>query len=70
MRVKVKGSFVQWCPKTIYITSNIEPAFWYPNAREVHREALMRRIDDIEEMADEWVPPVPVENEVIDLTDE
>lgn len=48
MRVRIKGGFVQWCPKTIYITSNVDPNLWYPNARQQHRDALARRIEKIE----------------------
>lgn len=49
MKVPVKGSFVNWCPKEIYITSNHHPTEWYPNAKEEHVKALMRRIDELEE---------------------
>lgn len=44
--VQVKGSQVWWCPKTIYITSNIEPSSWYPNAAQNHRDALARRLTE------------------------
>lgn len=47
MRVPVKGGFVQWKPRTIYFTSNKDPATWYANAIEEHRNALFRRIKDI-----------------------
>ena len=43
-RVEVKGGFVWWAPKHIYITTNIEPENWYPNANEAHRNALKRRL--------------------------
>lgn len=42
--VPVKGGFVWWCPKTVFITSNIKPDEWYPNAAPHHREALKRRL--------------------------
>jgi len=42
MVVPVKGSFVQWVPRVIIITSNIKPEFWYP-WEEV--APLKRRID-------------------------
>lgn len=48
MRVPVKGSFVQWVPKRIYMTSNIEPMYWYRNALDQHVAALLRRINTIE----------------------
>lgn len=44
MRVPVKGGFVSWCPQEIYITSNHAPVSWFPNAKEEHVRALMRRI--------------------------
>lgn len=42
--VPVKGGFVYWQPKTIYITSNLHPEEWYPHAIQRHRDALMRRL--------------------------
>lgn len=47
MEVPVKGGFVNWAPKTIYFTSNINPDEWYANAREQHQEALKRRLNVI-----------------------
>lgn len=47
MRVRIKGGFVSWLPKNIYITSNFSPERWYPNASTEHRAALMRRLDVI-----------------------
>lgn len=44
MRVPVKGGFVQWVPKRIWITSNYPPEQWYPNAKDEHVNALKRRI--------------------------
>lgn len=43
MRVPVKGSFVQWVPKRIWITSNYSPHDWFPNAKDEHKKALRRR---------------------------
>lgn len=48
MKVPVKGGYVQWIPKTIYITSNKDPAAWYSNAIEEHRNAMFRRIKSIQ----------------------
>jgi len=48
MKVPVKGGYVQWKPRTIYITSNKDPADWYRNALEEHRNAMFRRIKTIE----------------------
>lgn len=46
MRVPVKGDYVCWVPKTIYITSNIDPKSWYENAHEEHKNALKRRLNE------------------------
>lgn len=43
---KVKGSFIWWCPETIFITSNMHPKDWYPNAHEEHKRALLRRLTE------------------------
>lgn len=49
MKVPIKGGFVEWVPKHIYMTSNRHPKEWYSNAHEEHQRALMRRIDFIKE---------------------
>lgn len=46
MRVPVKGGFVNWAPKEIFITSNMDPNDWYPGALNEHRLALRRRISE------------------------
>lgn len=45
-QVPVKGGYVWWNPKHIFITSNKKPEDWYPNANEEHRRALMRRLTE------------------------
>ena len=46
--VPVKNGHVNWCPKTIIITTNIEPQNWYSwTGRERNRDALKRRITKI-----------------------
>lgn len=45
-QVPVKGGYVWWCPSHIYITSNLKPQDWYPQAHEEHRQALMRRLNE------------------------
>lgn len=47
MLVPVKGGFVSWTPKKLYITSNIDPRSWYMNANTEHVAALFRRISKI-----------------------
>lgn len=44
MRVPIKGNYVNWIPKHIFITSNKSPEEWYPCAHEEHKNALLRRI--------------------------
>lgn len=29
-RVPIKGGYVEWCPRKIYITTNLDPSDWYP----------------------------------------
>lgn len=45
MRVPVKGAFVNWRPRILWITSNVTPEDWYPNVDQETRNAIMRRID-------------------------
>jgi hypothetical protein len=49
MKVPIKGDFVEWAPKVIYITSNLNPTNWFPNAHKEHVEALFRRFDQVKE---------------------
>lgn len=51
MKVPVKGNYVNWIPKHIFITSNKSPDEWYPNAYEEHKNALKRRISLIKHFA-------------------
>lgn len=50
LSLPVKGGFTKWCPKKIYITSNQKPMFWYPEAPMVSVNAMLRRVDYIEEV--------------------
>lgn len=43
-QVPIKGGYTWWCPKTVLLTSNIEPKLWYRNANEAQQIALMRRL--------------------------
>lgn len=47
MRVPVKGGFVQWVPRNIWITSNYPVNEWYPHAKDEHKKALRRRIETV-----------------------
>lgn len=44
MRVPVKGGFANWVPRRIWITSNYSPKEWFPNAKDEHVKALLRRV--------------------------
>jgi len=50
--VEIKGSSVVLAATKIWITSNLNPMFWYPQLDELTREALLRRLT-IFEMTDE-----------------
>lgn len=45
--VEVKGGFVRFVPKRIFITSNRKPEEWYPNAHPEHVAALRRRFTQV-----------------------
>lgn len=47
MQVPIKGGFVSFIPKEIYITSNLDPEDWYRNAHQEHRLALFRRFTNV-----------------------
>lgn len=45
VRVEIKGSSRPLAAKTIWITSNLDPRYWYPEIDEETRSALMRRLN-------------------------
>lgn len=49
MLVPIKGGFVQWSPRIIYITSNKPPEQWYSGAYPEHQAALLRRLTTIQQ---------------------
>lgn len=49
MQVPVKGDFVNWRPKKIFITSNHPPREWYPMLSDEDFAPLQRRLDQLEE---------------------
>jgi len=55
MRVPIKGGFVNWAPREIFITSNFSPTRWYPHASEEHIEAMFRRFTSIVEMTEPFI---------------
>lgn len=48
MQVPIKGGFVEWKPKKVYITSNIHPNDWYPQADRFSIGAMFRRFSLVE----------------------
>lgn len=49
MQVPVKGGFVQWSPRRIYITSNLEPHAWCVQAPAASIAAMHRRFTEVKE---------------------
>lgn len=47
MTVPVKGGFVNWKPRRIYVTSNLNPTEWYSGAHIEHQRALRRRFTHV-----------------------
>lgn len=50
MQVPIKGGFVQWTPKVIYLTSNKDPNDWYPGVNEEQQRAMKRRFSTVTHM--------------------
>jgi len=48
MHVGTKGSFTNWNPRKIYITSNVRPDDWFPSFTFDAFQAFKRRLDKIE----------------------
>lgn len=46
-KVPIKGGFVQWNPKKIFITSNKDPKEWYLNSHPEQIQAMFRRFTEI-----------------------
>ena len=62
-QVEVKGFTVPLMATEFWITSNLSPMDWYPEAKEEQVLALDRRLNDVHYFATEWVPPPPPEEE-------
>lgn len=45
--VEIKGSATVLRAERIWITSNLDPSDWYPNATEEQRRALRRRFTEV-----------------------
>lgn len=48
MQVPVKGGFVNWNPRRVYITSNQLPEHWFDNMDRASVDALNRRVDRLD----------------------
>jgi len=48
MQVPIKGGYVNWVPRRIFITSNLQPTDWYPKATGQQHAAIQRRLDTME----------------------
>lgn len=57
LQVPIKGGYVNWKPRKIVITSNIDPQAWFAASDSLQRAALARRLTYIHEMTEPWVPP-------------
>jgi len=64
--VEVKGSSTALRAGRMWITSNLHPTEWYPELDILTKDALLRRIEVIEEMTEMWEPPV-IEEEVFEM---
>ena len=51
-RMPVKGGSVSWCPRKVYITSNVAPSEWYSHVRGLDVSPLLRRLDCVHEIVE------------------
>lgn len=58
-RVPIKGGYVNFRPKLIIFTSNVEPLEWYSEdvLKGDIRDAFLRRFEVIEKMTEPWIEP-------------
>lgn len=47
MQVEIKGGSANLFAKSFYITSNIDPKEWWPEANQMHKDAFRRRITNV-----------------------
>jgi hypothetical protein len=52
LQVPIKGGFVNWNPRRIYITSNTMPEVWYADVDGASVAALLRRIDRLDSISE------------------
>lgn len=56
--VENKGGAIVLNARRFFITSNIHPDEWYPNAKDAHKTALSRRITSITHLEQPYVEPI------------
>lgn len=66
---EIKGFTVPLTATEFWITSNIDPREWYPDAKPEQVTALLRRCNVVRFLG-EWLPPPPSPTLSIDLADE
>lgn len=54
MSVEIKGAAIPLAGCNWWITSNINPLDWYPDANTEHRAALRRRLQNVHHFANTW----------------
>lgn len=54
IKVNIKGAMVNWCPKHVFLTSNVDWRQWYEWTAERKPGALQRRIDEEREYIRPW----------------
>ena len=64
MQVPVKGSFVKWSPRRLYITSNVNPEDWYRNVDGRTQAALKRRLEEVTYIEDPLFDDIVLERRV------
>ena len=58
MQVPVKGGFVNWRPRKVYITSNMDPDHWYPMSDTMSVAAFKRRLHEIHHVTSNLYPDI------------
>lgn len=53
---EVKGFTIPLQAINFWVTSNIDPKFWYGDITLAHRDALLRRLTVVEEMTEPYIP--------------
>lgn len=71
LKVAIKGGFVDWIPKRIYITTNLHPLDWYDYATRAEQyRALVRRISRLTWWKHAGDQPLVVSRPDLDLSED